>query len=104
MQKRGSLTHRSVFFSEATKTKSASGSDEWTTTTYDVKLIIVHQDYGKSKSRTWDNDIALIGLKRPVPKYIEPASMANVGDKLSNCKAAGRCHFRKVLNYHIVSG
>ena len=86
-------------------TESASGNKKWSTTVYKVETIQVHPKYGKTQ--TMDNDIAKIGLKRPVPKYIKFPNMATDGDLLSNCKSAGKYHFPFSPNlsshFHIAS-
>eukprot|EP00112_Aurelia_sp_Birch-Aquarium-sp1_P006321 Seg1700.3 transcript_id=Seg1700.3/GoldUCD/mRNA.D3Y31 product="Kallikrein 1-related peptidase b26" protein_id=Seg1700.3/GoldUCD/D3Y31 len=72
-----------------TRKHSQRKSDEYklVTTRYEVEKIMIDPE---SSPESWDNDTALIKLKRPVPDYIKPIPIAGSrDDKLRNCKSAG---------------
>ena len=75
-----------LVLSLATKSES---NNEWSSTVCEVDHILLNPKYDASGT-TWDNDMALIVLKKPVPDHIRPIHVADVDDHVKNCKSAGK--------------
>ena len=88
-----SLVYQSTILPAARRVRTEGSTNDynWTTSVHFVKKIEVHPRFDYYvKVRSWDVDIAKIEIYHRAPHYINPMRIADVDDRLQNCKTAGK--------------